>query len=175
MANFFTADTHFYHKNVIDYCKRPFADVDTMNRELIARWNAKVSPRDTVWFLGDFAMTNNRQHLQELFQALNGGKNLIQGNHDHKRTRQLNWAVWPPEGVYGQLDGVNVFMSHYPHDEWDGQDRGRVHLHGHTHGDDHRGELGPLPNRHDVGVDCWDYEPVTIQQVLAIDSKVGLL
>ncbi|PIP83204.1 MAG: hypothetical protein CO113_03370 [Elusimicrobia bacterium CG_4_9_14_3_um_filter_62_55] len=46
---FFTADTHFNHANVIKYCARPFASIDEMNREMIARWNAVVGPEDTVY------------------------------------------------------------------------------------------------------------------------------
>jgi hypothetical protein len=37
---YFTADTHFNHANVINHCARPFASIDEMNREMIARWNA---------------------------------------------------------------------------------------------------------------------------------------
>lgn len=28
MATWFTADLHLGHRNIIDYCDRPFADVD---------------------------------------------------------------------------------------------------------------------------------------------------
>ncbi len=34
--NFFTADLHFGHANIIKYCKRPFTDVAAMDRALIA-------------------------------------------------------------------------------------------------------------------------------------------
>jgi calcineurin-like phosphoesterase family protein len=57
---FFTSDTHFGHANIIKYCGRPFASVEEMNRELIARWNAVVGPRDTVYHLGDRAWENLR-------------------------------------------------------------------------------------------------------------------
>lgn len=52
---FFTADHHFGHAGAIQMCGRPFASVDEMTRELVARWNAVVSPRDGIWHLGDFA------------------------------------------------------------------------------------------------------------------------
>ena len=51
---FFTSDTHFYHANIINFCKRPFANVETMNEALIENWNAVVGANDIVFHLGDF-------------------------------------------------------------------------------------------------------------------------
>ena len=51
---FFTADTHFGDDAIRRYENRPFTDIEEMDRELIARWNAVVGPADTVWHLGDF-------------------------------------------------------------------------------------------------------------------------
>jgi calcineurin-like phosphoesterase family protein len=50
---FFTSDTHFWHKNVIAYCSRPYQSLEEMNQDLITRWNARVKPEDTVYHLGD--------------------------------------------------------------------------------------------------------------------------
>jgi calcineurin-like phosphoesterase family protein len=35
--------------------------------------------------------------------------------------------------------------------------RGAVNLHGHSHG-----RLAPLPRQVDVGVDLWDFRPITL-------------
>ena len=39
----FIADSHFSHKNVIDYCNRPFCSVEEMNSALIYNWNKIVT------------------------------------------------------------------------------------------------------------------------------------
>ncbi|MCP3936397.1 MAG: hypothetical protein GY708_13605 [Actinomycetia bacterium] len=56
MATWFTADLHLGHSSIIDYCDRPFANVDAMNRALIDNWNHAVAEDDTVWVIGDFAL-----------------------------------------------------------------------------------------------------------------------
>jgi calcineurin-like phosphoesterase family protein len=39
--------------------------------------------------------------------------------------------------------------------------RGWLNLHGHSHG-----RLAPLPRQVDVGVDAWDFRPVTLAQIM---------
>jgi len=40
---FFTSDQHFCHTKIITMRNRPFADVDEMNKALIANWNSVVT------------------------------------------------------------------------------------------------------------------------------------
>ena len=42
--NFFTADLHFSHRNIIRFDDRPFLDLPSMHAELIKRWNSVVCP-----------------------------------------------------------------------------------------------------------------------------------
>jgi len=78
---YFTSDTHFSHKNIIEYCGRPFTDVEHMNAALVDAWNHTVSPDDTVYHLGDIALGGIPKTL-EIIRQLNGHKILIPGNHD---------------------------------------------------------------------------------------------
>ena len=54
MRNWYIADTHFGHCNVIRFDGRPFGDVEEMDRVLMENWNARVGDGDDVYVLGDF-------------------------------------------------------------------------------------------------------------------------
>ena len=53
MVRWYTADHHFGHHKVIEYCNRPFEHAHGMNVEMAQRWNALVGDGDEVWILGD--------------------------------------------------------------------------------------------------------------------------
>ena len=71
MAIFFTADTHFGHKNIIRYCNRPFETAHEMNETLIANWNKVVHQTDTVYHLGDVAVLRPEK-TRDVLDRLNG-------------------------------------------------------------------------------------------------------
>lgn len=106
MANrFVTADHHFFHANIITYCRRPFDNMRSMNEELEARWNAAIQPDDVVYHLGDFALADPKYawDLGQLFKRLHGTKFLIKGSHD-RGNLELPWK----DIIYDHilLDGV---------------------------------------------------------------------
>lgn len=81
---YITSDTHFSHKNIIEYCDRPYTNPEEMNKNLISKWNSVVKEDDIVLHLGDvgFGLV---EELSPIIQGLNGHKILIRGNHDFKR------------------------------------------------------------------------------------------
>lgn len=83
MKIFVTSDTHFNHKNIIEFCERPFSDVQEMNEKMIENWNKVVCKDDLVFHLGDFQM-GDRKLIPETLKRLNGIIFLIRGNHDTK-------------------------------------------------------------------------------------------
>lgn len=117
---FWTSDIHFCHKNVIEYCDRPFKDVQEMNEALVRRWNAMVLPQDEVYVLGDFAMNDNR--AKDFGRLLNGHKMLVPGNHDHCfwSTKRLNrysdggFEVLSKQ-VVTYIGKYKVLFSHMPY------------------------------------------------------------
>lgn len=108
-----TSDPHFWHANVIKYCKRPFTkyvdglpadapealvrqatmlDVAEMNEKMITAWNSVVKPGQKVAHLGDFALAARAVELY--VPRLNGDIDLFLGNHDfphpaHQKGRKL--------------------------------------------------------------------------------------
>jgi calcineurin-like phosphoesterase family protein len=157
MTTFFTADSHIGHDRVRELCHRPHPSIDAMNLDLLTRWNAVVNPTDEVWHLGDVFF-----HGAELFfDRLHGRKHLVIGNHDGPKTLKLPWLSSQHYKEL-KLDGTRIVLCHYPFVEWNRSRRGALHFHGHTHG-----TLADTLGRWDVGVDRWDFTPVTLAQIRA--------
>ena len=175
----FTSDTHFGHRNIIDFCKRPWQSTEEMDESLIANWNSVVSADDIVFHLGDFAFAPNWRWI-ELYGRLNGKIYLILGNHDITR--------WPGNSIMNIFDRVEnqmklkiddkykVYLNHFPFLCYDGTYRNpedcTIQLHGHVH--QHLGCIGKdtarleyrFPYQYDVGVDNNNYRPVSWKEVL---------
>jgi len=160
MNVFFTADTHFGDHRTINIQKRPFASVAEMDAVLIARWNAVVGPDDIVWHLGDVA--RRPADVAALLAGLHGTKHLLRGNNDPDAT--LAAAGWASVGDYAELDvdDRRLILCHYPFRSWNGQHKGALNLHGHSHG-----RLKPMPRQFDVGVDAQAFAPVALDRLLA--------
>jgi calcineurin-like phosphoesterase family protein len=162
MAIFFTSDTHFGHGGALGLYRRPFASVAAMNEGLIERWNATVGSDDVVWHLGDFAIRQPAAVAAELLARLHGRKHLVTGNNDPEATTALE--AWKSVQPYIEIivKGASLVLCHYPFRSWRGMDRGWINLHGHSHG-----RLKPQPRQFDVGVDAWDFRPISLREILA--------
>lgn len=158
MKYWFTSDTHFGHANIIEYCNRPFKDVDDMENKIVKNWNKVVKPEDVVFHLGDFIF---RGKPSEIKKKLNGKIILIKGNHDSH-----NDSIIDEIAIYhGGMDWVlihdpalttftNVICGHV-HEAWKVKKiKDRVMI--------------------NVGVDVNNYTPVNIEQILkAIQDYKG--
>lgn len=156
---YFTSDTHFGHERIIEYCRRPFRDLEHMHEELVRRWNARVKPEDTVYHLGDFAMGD--PGLWAGYRTrLNGRIKLILGNHDRSHVvmraagfeETLKWAKM-------ELDGHWVTCVHAPKHPW--PDGVGIQLCGHVH--EAWVRRGNVIN---VGVDVRGFEPKTFAELM---------
>lgn len=158
----FTADTHFGHANVLHFCGRPFSKISEHDVALVRAWNARVAPADDIWHLGDFALGLDAAALARTFARLNGRKHLIIGNHDRGATLRLPWSSPPRQMHEIGVAGQRIVLCHYALRSWHRIHAGAVHLYGHTHG-----TIPGTRNAEDVGVDAWDYAPVTLAEALA--------
>lgn len=82
MGRWYTSYHHLGHENIIRYCGRPFPDADTMDKEMVARWNDLVADGDEAWILGDLVMGGKTQGLASWVARHKGRKILVPGNHD---------------------------------------------------------------------------------------------
>jgi len=180
---YFTSDPHLHHKNIIEYCNRPYNDIIVHDTSLILNWNNKVPKDADVIVGGDFIFTSSLEHLKDLVNTLNGTIHLILGNHDYRNRLDRNsvkeifsgrvYDVATLEVDDDELeDGkMTLFISHYPHMFWQ---RNTVHLHGHVHSGPNStaSEVVPFhPYRYDIGVDNNNYEPISYHELKVILTK----
>ena len=170
---FFSSDHHFGHANVIKYTNRPFANVQEMDNELIARHNSVVSKNDIVYFVGDFAFYSEPEKIINILKKMNGEKHFISGNHDRgmfKEEIMKNFQTFsksPLKEIYVEDKTAKggkqlIVLCHYALRVWNKSHYGAFHLYGHSH--------GSLPEdknsmSFDIGVGSWDFYPVSYEQV----------
>lgn len=141
MTTYFVADTHFGHRNIIRYDRRPWETIEEMDAALIANWRRTVRDEDTVYHIGDVSMWGDQTSPLGYLLQLTGQIRIIPGNHDA-------WLVAAAEQVKEATDGrvqvmapllevkgvaiATLWLCHYALETWDRRHK-TIHLHGHTH------------------------------------------
>lgn len=176
---FLTSDLHFWHKNVIDFCNRPWANVEDMNHGLITLWNSVVGKRDRVLILGDMFFCGS-QKIKEIMPQLNGYKELYLGNHDWGKIKAPRAAEFGFSNVLtsGRIETQDVTfnLSHFPYtgDHMEEErfkehrlpDDGNWLLHGHVH------TLWKVRGKQiNVGVDVWNWKPVHLDELIKLAKE----
>ena len=167
-TNWFTSDTHAWHQNIIRYNNRPWSTAHQMTEALADNINACVQANDTLFHLGDFSWGHKLR--AEGFRSMINCKHvvLVLGNHDQLIADEDNVDLHRLFHQVGQIVELNlrnrhkIVMCHYSMRVWNASFHGSWHLHGHSHG---TLTEDPTSLSFDVGVDCWDYKPVSIDQV----------
>lgn len=157
------SDTHFGHDNIISYCKRPFANAEIMDENLIENWNSVVKDGDIVYHLGDvYFGVNGRDALSKL----KGRKRLILGNHDdgkdqflHKTFQKINvWRMFPEFGLL--LTHLPVDRSALYRSEGEYFYSYLKNIHGHIHQNS-----SPSEHHRNVSVEQINYTPIHIEEL----------
>ena len=181
---FFTSDLHFGHENAIRFDNRPFSTVEEMDAELVRRWNAKVGKGDLVYVLGDMIWKSGNGQAEQLIKSLNGQIILIKGNHDrflhNSKAKNALAGVKDRDDICVTLeDGTKrrCILSHDFIPMYYGHRHQAIHLHGHSHQTEESvfefmiqallREQGLKPEIYNVGCMYWNYEPVTLDEILA--------
>lgn len=173
------------------------ARVHYMNQTIVNNFNAVIQPDDELWILGDIAMGSFKDSIQFVSQ-INGTKFLVPGNHDRcwsgmsQKERDKNTQAYLDVGftILPETTGamlhhvVPVMVSHFPYEgDHVGEDRYPEHrptdnglplIHGHVHDEwqintSRKGSL--MIN---VGVDMWDYKPVSEDTLISMISYYGV-
>lgn len=175
IMKYFIADTHFCHKDIIGFSRRPFDNIEDMNKQLISNWNKTVKSDDDIYILGDFLFMESGRWATKILNQLNGKKYLIKGNHE-EYLNDTNFDdsqfEWIKDYYSFEFDNRKFVLFHYPIMEWDGYYERAIHLYGHVHNmktDYFKNILGI--NAMNVGVDMIGYRPISIEQVLCIINE----
>lgn len=171
----FTADQHFFHKNMYkeDFFasgfKRPWRTEAEGRKNIIERHNSLVKKDDWVIHGGDFAFTSNLMvdRLRPILEKLNGRHILVLGNHDEIKTQKyidIGFTI-TTTSVIMELDNFKIIVIH---------DSSKVFYlninlseyyilcgHVHTH-------FKILPDKKiiNIGVDQWNYYPINFNKIL---------
>lgn len=158
MSDFFSADPHFWHKNIIAYEKRPFDHLDHMHETIVNNHNSVVTKKDNLFLLGDVTFGSLEQ-TKEVISRMNGKIILIKGNHDYGRSNKWFLDVGFSQVIDWPILYNDFFiLSHAP--VYVSEQMPYVNIHGHLHKTDWTSKRFL-----NVGVDNWDFTPVSFDQV----------
>lgn len=135
---FFTADLHLLHKNILKFGKRPATDLQDMEAKLLAGILSRCKLGDTLTIAGDVSFGSVTELQKFLNKIVEAGVNIdfVQGNHDSDQLvhRCRNHFRRVDKIMEKKIDGIKVVICHYPLVEWNHMQHGSYHLFGHVHG-----------------------------------------
>ena len=192
---YWTSDLHLGHKNILNYCKRPFADHHEMTAAIVVKLLSVLKPKDKLVVVGDVAL--NPKYARRMAEELTSyGVHLIliPGNHDacfewkgkeaHAANMRGKYYADGWKEIYQNLttelsNGLHVEVNHLPYGNEDGlkydqryveyrpKDKGSVLIHGHLHG-----RYKKFGRMIDVGWDSHNGEILSEDELIAlIQSK----
>jgi calcineurin-like phosphoesterase family protein len=182
MFDWVISDTHFFHKNIVQYAGRPA----NHNELMIENWHSTVREGETVLHLGDVLM--GQQQLWPTILLTRNVDVLDSGNHDEPHKRKWIETYWGwkfiPEFDM-QYRGWMIYFSHrplwvdYPNPNDNTEvvvnreglkypGNHSINVHGHIHE-----KLAPSRYHINVSVEQIGYKPVRLKEIL--DNKIGEL
>ena len=172
---FFLSDTHFGHSKIVNYCERPFNNVQSMDQVIIDNINKVVKPEDTIYFLGDFSF-KGKKPVDYASRIVSQDIHIILGNHDKEKDfdESFKSVQYVKEIIYCNQ---RIFLSHYPHRSWPASHKGSWMLFGHVHAKLENEDRNSNRKTLDVGVDnCINFnkpfgQPFSFKEIQEIMKK----
>ncbi len=176
MTTYFTSDTHFGHGGMLSDRMprpRPFASIEAMDEAMVGFWNKPDRPQRS-------RLSPRRLRLRVLAGARPVHLRPAQRREDPHPGQPRRARRAPALGGRdprrhaisvqdrGMAEPVDLWMSHYCHATWPDLHRGRIHIYGHSHG-----SIAPTARACDVGVDVWQFRPVTIPEIQELLADVA--
>jgi calcineurin-like phosphoesterase family protein len=171
---FFSSDLHIGHEVVIKF-GRKFESLPMMNHHILTEINKLVKEDDLLVLLGD-TMMGEKDYITFLSLLKCNNVILLVGNHCNRGKLQsalleCDKIIYLGDYLELNIDKQIVCCSHFPMFNWNYQDDGSFHLHGHLHADEN-----PIVKQihqyrsMDVGIDSYykkfgEYSLFTFQQV----------
>ena len=178
MRIYLTTDTHFYHSNMIKYCKRPIGFTEIVGLNLL---DVGFKEDDVLIHLGDICIGFDQKVHDLYIKPLKCKKWLVKGNHEHKSD---NWYLnngWDfvCKRFENKYFGKNILFSHSPQED-NGFD---FNIHGHFHNtlfrllqgnwivedekERNEKDLKVLTKKHKLlALEYTDYKPVLLEHFL---------
>lgn len=154
----FTSDEHYGHKNIIEYCKRPFSNTDDMDNFIIEENNKLVKSGDFVIHAGDFTLISNKEVVYKKYiSRLIGNHIFLRGSHD-------NWLPASSLMIWERtIEKFTIVVCHYAMRTWKKSHYNSWQLYGHSHGN-----LEPIGKQWDIGVDNNNFKPLSFDELVEI-------
>ena len=165
IRHWFTADEHYSHFKILEYCNRPFKTLEKMDETIIKNHNRVVGENDVVYHIGDFTLEKDVERVNNYIRRLNGKHIFIKGSHDY----------WMDDGfprmLEIEIEKQFIVLCHYAMRVWPKSHYNSWQFFGHSHG-----KLEGVGKQLDVGVDtCYDghksFYPYSFEEIKKIMKK----
>lgn len=172
--DYFIADTHFGHKNIVKYTGRPSNYIGL----IMVGWRKTVKPEDTIYHLGDVSFLN-KEKTSKIMKLLPGKKFLLRGNHDHYHGKQWFLTVGFEDiiastFVYKEGLTIVIVLTHAPLSMEKQKElvtrypkKIIVNIHGHIHeknADDFYEKLANVVF-YNISVEQINMTPITLEEI----------
>lgn len=124
------SDLHLGHRGISKKYRKDFYCDQEHDNYMVEAWLKVVNKRDTVFCLGDMAMSYSG--LSKIGE-LPGRKILVIGNHDINKEVKTEELFCTYDEISGDLSYKGFWLSHTPVHPQELRSRHGINIHGHVH------------------------------------------